>query len=83
MAVKSLAFPKVSNYALAAPFTSRNGFDPNSVQPAVRSVAWVDDSTGLVGGIENGQTTGVPLPGSLTVPIECVVLTTVPEEGDG
>ena len=83
MAVKSWAFPKAINLALAAAFTYGNGFDPNSVHTAVRSVAWVDDSTGLAGGIRNGQSTGVPLPGFLTVTIEVVVLTTVPEEGDG
>ena len=83
MAVKSWAFPKALNDALAAAFTYGKGFDPHSVQTAVRSVAWVDDSTGLAGGIDIRQSTGVPLPGSLTVTIECVVLTTVPEEGDG
>lgn len=82
MAVKTWAFPKAINDALAAAFTYGNGFDPNSVQTAVRSVAWVDDATGAAGGIENGQSTGVPLPGSLTVTVECVVLTTVPAEGE-
>ena len=83
MAVKPWAFPKAINDALAAAFTYGNGFDPNSVQTAVSSVAWVDDSKGLAGGIDNGQSKGVPLPGSLTVTIECVVLTAVPEVGDG
>ena len=82
-AVKSWSFPKAINYALAAEFTYGNGSDPNSVQTAVRSVAWVDDSTGLAGGIDNGQSTGVPVAGCLTVTIKCGVLTTVPEEGDG
>ena len=81
MAVKTWAFPKAINDALAAEIKYGNGFDPNSVQTAVRSVAWVDEATGSAGGIENGQSTGVPLPGSLTVTIECVVLTTVPAEG--
>ena len=48
----------------------------------MRSVAWVVDSTGFAGGIVYGHSTGVPLPGSLTFTIECVELTTVPEEGD-
>ena len=82
MAVQSWAFPKAINDALSAAFTYGHGFDPHSVQTSVRSVAWVYSSTGLAGGIENGQSTGVPLPGSLTVSIECVVLSTVPEEGE-
>lgn len=82
MAVAVWAFPPSVEHALIDAFTYGNGFDPNSVQVAVRSVAWVDETNGNAGGIDNGQSSGVPLPGSVEVTIKCVVLTTSKAAGE-
>lgn len=70
------SFPSDLVQALITAFTYENGFDPNSVEVAIREVSWKDEDTGVTGSIENGQSTGVPSPGVIDVTIKTVVLTT-------